>query len=166
MANWNTGATASKFDADTYTNKAKSARKYSFNSGINGLDGGQVDVLFGIKKLGYDVVGINAKKVKTDLIPAFEEYLKGINGKINDINTTAKKIKAAFRGTELENSVSKYVAKMEKFLKDYTSQLRSFEDKLIDVSKAWDSAQSKQAASVNKTASSFSGIGEYKRKLQ
>ena len=87
MATWESTAQSSTFNADSYIDKASNARKYSFNSGaFFGVDGGEsfsFDLFQGIKKTGYDVVGINASKIKSELIPAFETYIKGVNGKID-----------------------------------------------------------------------------------
>ncbi len=171
MATWTSSTQSSTFNADSYVDKAASMRKYSFNSGVNGLDGGEeinwhpIDQLFNGLKSGYDVVGINASKITSELIPAFELYIKGINGKIDQIKVTAQKMKDAFRGTELERQVTNYVNKMEQYLKNFTTQIRAFEDKLIDVKKAWDKSQQVQAQGVSKTSSAFANLNEYSRKM-
>ena len=169
MATWESTAQSSTFNADSYIDKASNARKYSFNSGaFFGLDGGEsfsFDLFQGIKKTGYDVVGINASKIKSELIPAFETYIKGVNGKIDKIKVTAQKMKDAFRGTDLEKQVSNYVNKMEQYLKNFTTQIRAFEDKLVDVSKAWEKSQQVQAQGVSKTVSGFANVNEYSRKM-
>lgn len=173
MATWTSSVQTSTFDADSYVNKAASARKYAFNSGFNGLDGGEhfdfniSDIFSGgnVFKSGYDVVGINASKINSEVIPAFESYIKGINGKIDQIKVTAQKMKDAFRGTDLEKQVTNYINKMEQFLKNYTTQIRAFEDKLVEVGKAWDKSQQIQAQGVSKTSSAFANLNEYSRKM-
>jgi len=172
MGTWTASTKSSTFNADSYVNKAADLRQYKFNSGMNGLDGGEeinwhpIDTLFNGYKSGYDVVGINASKISSELIPAFETYIKGINGKIDDIKVTAQKMKAAFRGTDLEKQVTNYINKMEQYLKNFTTQIRAFEDKLVDVKKAWDKSQQSQAQGVSKSSSAFANLNEYSRKMQ
>lgn len=170
MANWTTSATSSSFNADSYTQKAANVRKYSFNSGLNGLDGGEsFSLLEGLRgngfKKGYDVVGINASKITTSVIPAFEDYIKNINNKIKEIKVTAAKMNSAFKGSDLQKAVTSYVDKMETYMVNFTTQLRAFEDKLMDVKNAWDKAQQQQAQTISKTGNDFANVNSYTRQI-
>ena len=51
-------------------------------------------------------------------------------------------------------------------MKNFTTQIRAFEDKLVDVKKAWDKSQKVQAQGVDKTGGSFNNLTAYSRKLQ
>lgn len=156
MAGWETNATyAKQINADSYINKAQSARDGKYKGVQTNASG---------KGKGYDLRGINATKVQ-GMIDAIEAYIKNINKAIDKMSANASN-SGAFKGTELQSSVTKYIEKVEKYLKAYTTQLRAFEDKIIDVRNAWNNAQKSQATTINKTASSFADVKEYSRQLQ
>ena len=156
MAGWETNATyAKQINADSYVNKAQAARDGKYK-GIQTKASGTGK--------GYDLRGINATKIQ-GMIDAIETYIKNINKAIDKLDANASNA-GAFKGSELQGAVKKYIQKVESYLKAYTTQLRAFEDKIIDVRNAWNSAQKSQATTINKTAGQFAEVKEYNRQLQ
>lgn len=157
MASWETNATyAKQINADSYVNKAQAARAGKYSGAKTSTpfwSGGS-----------YDLRGINATKIPA-MIDAIESYIKDISKAIDKMSANASN-SGAFKGTELQTAVTKYIEKVEKYLKSYTTQLRAFEDKIIDVRNAWNNAQKAQATNINKTASSFADIKDYNRQLK
>lgn len=156
MAGWETSTSYAKsINADGYINKAQSARANDYKKVQN-------------KALGtgknYDLRGINASQIPA-MIEAMENYIKKINNKIDAMKANTSSA-SAFKGTELGKAVTAYIQKVETYLKRYTSQLRAFEDKIIDVRNAWNAAQKAQATTINKAATAFAEVKAYNRQLQ
>lgn len=156
MAGWETNATyAKQINADSYVNKAQNVRNGKYQKVQTNASG---------KGKAYDLRGINATKIQ-GMIDAIESYIKGISDAIDKMSANASN-SGAFKGSQLQKAVTAYIEKVEKYLKAYTTQLRAFEDKIIDVRNAWNSAQKAQATNINRTASGFADVKEYGRQLQ
>lgn len=151
MAGWGQNVVNSNFNADTYMAKADNMRgvtKKQTSSAYN----------------NYKVVGINANKI-SDMIKEMENYISNVNKEINKMKTSANS-NQAFKGDELKKALNAYLIKVENYLKNVVTQIRAFEDKLIDVRDAWTKAQSNQANAVKRAGNSFESLGAYQRQKQ
>lgn len=191
MANWETEATQSGFDASSSMSNMIGGRgrtadfsKYSgfetageslYNGGVmQGVGEHEVSdadwynpLSWGdTKTVGYDIVGIKATEVPK-MREAINDYVNNITSYLDGaIDTSKAQARTAFRGSEAEEAVKAYLDKVKDYVNNLVSQLLAFSDKLADIGNAWIDAQQKIASSVNASKGAFSEGTKYTETVQ
>lgn len=154
MANWDTAATQTQFDAG-----AAARSQIEQRSAAREAAAGKAS-----KSGSYSIVGMNVTKIP-GVIDAIEAYIKNINAVIDKINTEADPTKA-FRGDEVQSAVKSYIEKVKEECYNLVSDLRAFEDKLVEAQHAWQSSMSSMASNVSSSAGSYATGTMYQRTIQ
>lgn len=193
MANWETEATQSGFDATSSMRNMMQGRERTNDSGSSfggfeqtyegigtdlRLDAlGQheesawkwykpISTIGDTKTVGYDIVGIKATEVPK-MREAINDYVNNIITYLEGaIDTSKAQAKTAFRGSEAEEAVKAYLDKVKDYVNNLVSQLLAFSDKLADIGNAWIQAQSNIASNVQASTASFGEGSRYTETVQ
>ncbi len=101
----------------------------------------------------YTLVGMNVNKVKL-VTDAIDQYIKYINDKLDQVNALAE-ADNAFKGGNLQDAVKRYIDKEKQYCEGLCSQLKAFEDKIVDAKTAWEQSVSSFAESVDTESSNL-----------
>lgn len=162
MANWNTEATTSTFDAGKFTTEALSSRtgRETGASSISGRSAG----FFGIGASGYDIVGIDANKVDS-MRESIRTYVKNIETYLDGVDPLAD-ANGAFRGEEVQTAVRKYIDTCKEYCKNLSSNLLAFSDQIGDVKNQWQAAMGKIAGTIDTGSQSYGSTDHYTETIQ
>lgn len=162
MANWNTEATKSAFDARKFTTESLSNRtgRESGASSISGRSGG----FLGMGASGYDIVGIDANKVDS-MRESIRTYVKNIETYLDGVDPLAD-ANGAFKGEEVQEAVRKYISTCKEYCKNLTSNLLAFSDQIGDVKNQWQIAMGKMSESINTGSQSYGSNDHYTETIQ
>ncbi len=107
-----------------------------------------------------DIIGINANKITSDMIPAIENYVKKVENHLNEIDASANQNKA-FQGQEVQTAVKNYIENVKTYCKNLTTQLRHFEEKLVNINATWEANRRQLAENIGASANSQTTGEEY-----
>ena len=112
-----------------------------------------------------NVVGINATKVD-EMIAGIEEEVNKIYTQLEDIDPTADQTAAFLDETgQVGPAVIGYIEKVKEYCHNLVSDIRAFEDKLVDVRTAYQENMQKMSEAINNNATNNSVGEEYQRQL-
>ncbi len=113
-----------------------------------------------------NVVGINATKVD-EMIASIEDEIGKIFTHLEDIDPTADQSSAFLDVTtgQVGPAVVEYIERVKEYCHNLVSDLRAFEDKLVDVREAYKANMEKMAGAINNNANNNSVGQEYQRQL-
>lgn len=179
MANWETAATTSNYNASDVINNQISGRQRIQDGKLFGSEqlGEAVDYgntmsssgtftekrsFLGLDflapdKIGqYSVVGIDGQQI-SNMTGAIEEYVGNVQTYLEEaLKASEDAISSAFRGGDAEKAFAAYLQKVKNYVHNLVSTLGAFQDKLNDVGNAWVQAQSQIGTNVNTSAGAFS----------
>lgn len=169
MANWNTDNVQSGFQVNESIDSMIDARSAS-REGIQGTKLKKFSTNKSTKPSMFasglpSVVGINANQV-SNVIAKIDSYLHNIESYVNDLDPTADAQKA-FKSYEVIRSLSQYMDNVKSYVLNLVSNLKAFEDKLIDVSNTWKEYAGNLGTAISETAGDNFAIGSsYERTFQ
>ncbi len=157
MANWNTEATTTAFDARKFTTEGLSNRT-GREKGASSISSHK----WGSK--GYDIVGIDANKVDS-MRESIRTYVKSIETYLDGVDPLAD-ANGAFKGEEVQEAVRKYISTCKEYCKNLTSNLLAFSDQIGDVKNQWQIAMGKMSESINTGSQSYGSNDHYTETIQ
>ena len=146
MSQWSTNASESNFQIGERVQEAID------NRGRDAVDASQGSI--STNQYGNDdIVGINAKKIpniQANLRLYIREVEKVYNQLPENINTHY-----AIADAEVNKAINAYFAKVREYMKNLTSQLNAFNDKLDSVREQWESSEIAQRQQIQESANSI-----------
>lgn len=149
MANWDSGTVYSGFNAEQYV-----------ENHIAGREGTREGAASKVKS-SYSVVGINVNKIPT-VQEAVTSYINKIKAQIEVLEPLAT-ADNAYRSEKVQTAVKDHITKIKNYCNNLTSQLEAFNDKLADVTLAWEQGTGTIAQSIGEATATFSEGTEYVR---
>lgn len=121
----------------------------------------QADIVVGVPSTTnkYSVVGINAAKVQP-AVDAIESYIKNIENKISEIKESAD-MNQFVKSDVIQTSVKNYIARVEEYCTNLTSNMRAFKDELVRAQQAWEAFAQGLSYSIEQDTNS-TNVGTYK----
>lgn len=169
---WNTETQRSEFDAQSFINKQIDGRAGvrggvlgNIGTSANGVPGvGGVSFgIGGINLSAFSIVGMDITKVQP-AIDAIDTYVLALENHIEAIDPLAQSTEA-FKGETLDTSMIKYVQKVKDYCMNLASQLRAFQDKLVDAQNAWKASVNKISETIDQSTGSYSTGEKYSRQV-
>ena len=157
---WETTASASEFDAKSFTTAQIEGRSGQRSGAAGSYNGGG---LFGIGAQEYSIVGMDVTQIP-QVREAINTYVQGIEDHVNQIDTSVE-ANAAFRSEEVQKETKAYIDTVKEYCINLCSQLRAFSDKLASAQAAWEAGASGIAATVSAGNSAFSKGARYTSQL-
>lgn len=173
MASWNTKNINSTFNVNESIDSMISARESNRSDAktesafatVVGKNKNGRDVLEFNNLPQMSVVGINANQIPT-VIDAIDSYINGINAYINEMDPNAN-ASVAFKSEAVMQSLNTYMNNVKTYVLNLISNLRAFEDKLIDVKNQWESYAGNLSNTINETTGDNFAMGSsYQRAFQ
>lgn len=161
MANWQTEASVSNFDAAGNTVNTigdRSAQRGA--SGVGTHTTGHLWWKQDVSNLEQSsVVGIDAGQVSS-MREAIRTYTDNIINYVNGLNPEAN-ANVAFKGEKVQESLTNYMSQLKTYCVNLVSQLLAFSDKLADVEAQWTKAVESMSTTVGTTSSDFAVGSKY-----
>ena len=158
MADWNTGASASNFDASVSTTGTIDSRSSQRSASGVGTHKGGFLWSKDISNLEQSsVVGINVNEIP-NMRNAINDYCSEIENYVNGLNPEAEAT-MAFKSEEVNLALKKYMDDVKTYSINLVSQLRAFSDKLADVKSQWEAASQTMSETIGSTSGSNFATG-------
>jgi len=133
--------------------------KRGANDGLSKIKRNISEVSSFFKNGGTTVVGINVNKIP-DMKKAISDYCKEVDDALKNLKNYDPKI--AFKGTEIEPILVKYVEAVTEACQAVVSNLLAFNDQLDQVVAAWTAKDTANASEISKSVESArSQYGKY-----
>ena len=108
----------------------------------------------------YSIVGMNMRKVD-EVVREIDVYCEAIKMKLEAVDANAK-ADDAFKGDLVQQAVKSYIEKVKLYSTNLTSQLKAFQDEILDAKAQWQASISSFASSVDTATSDFKAGEAYK----
>lgn len=108
----------------------------------------------------YSIVGMNMRKVDA-VVKSIDMYCERIKLKLEAVDANAK-ADDAFKGDLVQQAVKNYIEKVKLYSTNLTSQLKAFQDEILDAKAQWQASLSSFASNIDTNTSQFNAGEEYR----
>ena len=107
----------------------------------------------------YSIVGMNITKVDS-VVRSIDMYCNRIKEKLDAVDAKAQ-ADNAFKGDLVQQAVKNYIEKVKLYSTNLTSQLKAFQDEILDAKDQWEASVKSFASTIDTTTSQFNAGETY-----